>query len=368
MSGLFGVVDFAAPRIEPEGFRRLAELAAYRAPGGITCHFLGNAGLAHLALREEDRPLLDPQRRICVLLDGRLDNRPELIARLSPARGLEASDAEILLAAYLEWDETCTDHLLGDFAFAVWDTSRRRLLCAVDPLGIKPFHYAQVGSLFCFASDAVQILQHPAVSDDYNRVEIAAFLASECESPSRSFFTAVRKLAPGHRLVMENSEPQLRRYWSPTLREIRYSRDEDYASHFRELLQQAVTDRLRDAGSFVAVAMSGGLDSTSVAALARRASIPGRAYTFVFDRFAECDERTYSQAMTEELGLEVEPVEAERIWSLESQEMAVPFSPDTPFLGWHTCYQEILRRMAAHGSTCCRAAPWSTQSDCGEVI
>jgi asparagine synthase (glutamine-hydrolysing) len=350
MSGLFGVVDFAAPRIEPESFRRLAELASYRAPGGITCHFLGSAGLAHLALGERDRPLLDPQHQICVLFDGRLDNRPELIAKLSPARGPEASDTEILLAAYLEWEEACTDHLLGDFAFAIWDSPRRRLLCAVDPLGIKPLHYAQAGSLVCFASDAVQVLRHPAVPDGYNEVEIAAYLASQFENPSRSFFSAIYKLAPGHRLIVENGHLRLERYWSPNPREIRYARDEDYAVHFRELLQQAVNDRLRDAGSFVAVAMSGGLDSTSVAALAQRISGTSvRAYSFVFDRLPDCDERAYSRAMTKELGLEVEPVEAEYLWSLESQPV-VPFSPDTPFMGWRTCYQEIFRRMAPRGS------------------
>ncbi len=143
---------------------------------------------------------------------------------------------------------------------------------------------------------------------------------------------------------------RLERYWSPRPAEIRYPRDEDYAAHFLDILQRSVTDRLRGAGSFAGIAMSGGLDSTSVAALAQRS--PGtsvRAYTFVFDRLAECDERSYSRAMTEELGLEVEPIEAEGLWSLESRSL-LPLSPDTPFVGWRACHQEIFRRMGANGS------------------
>src|SRR5215218_5312696 len=119
MSGLFGTVDFATLRIEPEEFQKIAESASYRAPGGIGYRFLGQAGLAHLALHSEpaglDQPLLDARSQVCVVLDGRLDNRPELIARLEPAEGSAASDAGLLLAAYLEWGVDCTDHLLGDF-------------------------------------------------------------------------------------------------------------------------------------------------------------------------------------------------------------------------------------------------------------
>jgi asparagine synthase (glutamine-hydrolysing) len=351
MSGLCGIADFASLRVEPDELRSFAESAAYRAPGGIVYRCLGAAGLAHLARHAGDReqPLLDPASQVCGVLDGRFDNRSELIDLLAPDEGEAASDIRLLLAAYLRWSETCTDHLLGDFAFAIWDDSRRRLLCAVDPLGIKPLHFAQVGSLVCFASDAVQVLRHPAVPDGYDEVEIAAYLAGRCEDPERSFFAAVRKLAPGHRLIADSGALRVERYWIPKPAEIRYSRDEDYALHFRELLQQAVADRIRDAGSFTGVAMSGGLDSTSVAALAQR--VPGSsvlAYSFVFDRLPECDERSYSRAMSDELGLEVEPIAAERLWSLDSQ-TDVSFSPDTPFLGWRTCYQEIFRRMTEQG-------------------
>lgn len=354
MSGVFGIVDFAASRVEPEAFRQLAESAMYRAPGGIGYRFLGEAGLAFLALHPEEggleQPLLDQRRQVCVLFDGRLDNRPELIARLAPAGGADASDATLLLAAYGEWGEACTDQLLGDFAFAVWDAGRHLLLCAVDPLGIKPLHYARVGSLVCFGSDALQVLAHPAVPDDYNESEIAAYLANQCEDPERSFFAAIHKLAPGQRLIATPEGMRVERYWSPRPAEIRYARDEDYAAHFLDIFQRSVTDRLRGTGSSAGIAMSGGLDSTSVAALAQRSSGARiRAYTFVFDRLPECDERSYSRVMAEELGLEIEPVEAERLWKLDSQ-MFPTYSADTPFVGWRSCYEEIFRRMQAQGS------------------
>jgi len=345
MSGLFGLVDLSGAPVEPELLKSLSEAAAYRAPGGITLQVLEGAGLAHFALHAQDRPVFTS--RISVLFDGRLDNRPELIARL--ALDPESPDAGLVLAAYLEWGDSCPERLLGDFAFALWDAPRRRLLCAIDPLGIKPLHWARADSQLCFASDAVMVLRHPGVPDGYDEGQIAAYLAARCEDTTGSFFAAVHRLAPAHRLVCQDGQVRVERYWSPRTEEIRYAQDEDYADHFRELFERAVTDRLRDAGSFASIAMSGGLDSCSVAAVAHRSGAGAHAYTFVFDRLPGCDERAYSRSMTEELGLSVEPVEAESLWALESAG-PLPHSPDTPFVGWRTCYQEIFLRMKARGS------------------
>lgn len=345
MSGLLGLVDLSGAPVEPELLRSLAEASAYRAPGGITLQIFHEAGLAHFALHTADRPVFDS--RISILFDGRLDNRPELLARLG--QDPESPDAALIRAAYLEWGDGCLERLLGDFAFALWDAPRRRLLCAVDPLGIKPLHWARAGSALCFASDAVMVLRHPGVPDGYDEGQIAAYLAGGCEATSRSFFAAVHRLAPGHRLIAEEGSARVERYWSPDPAAIRYARNEDYADHFRELFERAVTDRLRDAGSSAGIAMSGGLDSCSVAAVAHRSGAGARAYTFVFDRLPGCDERSYSRSMTAELGLSVEPVEAEPLWALESRE-PLSHSPDTPFVGWRTCYAEVLRRMRERGS------------------
>lgn len=238
----------------------------------------------------------------CVVLDGRLDNRADLIALLRPAEGTAVSDSGLLLEAYQRWGDACTDHLLGDFAFAVWDAAARKLLCAVDSLGMKPVHYACVGSLVVFGSDAFQVLRHPAVPRDFEEGEIAAYLGGQTEHPERSFFSSVRRLAPAQRLIAMPGTFRVERYWHPAPREIVYRRDEDYARHFEELFRQAVTDRLRTRGDSVAIAMSGGLDSTAVAAVAHRGRHEtGKAiqgYTFVFDGLQECDERAWSSAMT----------------------------------------------------------------------
>ena len=356
MSGMCGIVDFAAPRIEPGVLRHMAESSAYRAPGGTAYRFMGPAGFAHQALQPPageaclEQPLLDPRSQACIVFDGRLDNRSELIGRLEPADGKAVSDAGLVLAAYLEWEEACTDHLLGDFAFAIWDAGRRRLLCAVDPLGLKPLHYARIGSLLVFASDAIQVLYHPAVPEGYNEGEIAAFLAGQVENPEQSYFTAVRKLGPGTRLIANPEGMRTDRYWQPRLGSIRYAQHDDYAAHFREIFDRAVDDRLRSDGLGVGIALSGGLDSSSVAAVAHRVSGASiHAYTFVFDQLTNCDERAWSRTMTLELGLEVTPLAIEHLWRLDSQ--IVPhWSPDTPFLGWHSCYEEVFRRMTERGS------------------
>lgn len=324
MSGLCGIVDFGAPGLDRDVLRCMA-----------------------------GTPLDGRDGAARAVLDGRLDNRAELIALLRPAEGAAVSDAGLLLEAYRRWGATCTDHLLGDFAFAVWDATARQLLCAVDPLGMKQVHYFRSGPLLVFGSDAFQVLRHPAVPRELDEGEIAAYLGGLSEHPERSFFAAVHRLAPGHRLIATPESFRIERYWQPAPREIVYRRDEEYAEHFRELFQQAVTDRLRTVAGSVAVAMSGGLDSTAVAAVAHRARHETgkavRAYTFVFETLGECDERAWSSAMTAELGLPVEAVDAERLWALEPT-APLPYSPDTPFVGWRTCYEEIFRRMTQKGS------------------
>jgi asparagine synthase (glutamine-hydrolysing) len=360
MSGICGLASFSGLPASGSVLRDLAEAASYRGPDGIAFRVAGEAGLAHLALhatptsRFKEQPL--HRQGVWLVADVRLDNRHELLQVLAGDDGLRdgpaSSDAEILLAAWLHWGTACAERLLGDFAFALWDTRTRTLFCAVDPLGVKPLHYARAAGLLVFASDALQVLAHPAISGELDLVTIGSYLAGRREDPRRSFFQDVHRLPAGHRLTATAAGDRVERYWDPQPAPILYRRDEDYAESFRELFQRAVQDRLSlpPAGR-AAVAMSGGLDSCSVAAAAQRSLSAGGspgllAGSFVFPGLAECDEGIYIDAMDRELGLDVENVDAERAWDLQGC-LARPLGPDTPFTSWDAGYGEMLGRLAA---------------------
>ncbi len=360
MSGLCGLIDFGGRPIAPEALAAMADAAAYRGPDGIRHRVAGAAGFAHLALAStpeavgELQPLTSPDGAVLLVADARLDNRRELIELLDVEDS--AGDGELLLAAYLRWGSSCPERLLGDFAFAVWDATRRELLCACDALGVKPLHYAQCGSLLCFGSEAQQVLRHPAVPGRLDELSLGLYLCGELHlEPGRTLFDSVRRLPAAHRLVASPRGVRIERYWDvdPEKRTV-YRRDEDYADHVADLLRRVVSDRLRASGEVVGVAMSGGLDSTSVAALAQQALGTNGAprvlaLSFAFDRLRDCDERRYTDVMAQELGLEMDYIPAEQHWALGDPEIWRP-GLESPLMGWDGCWAELCRRLRARGA------------------
>src|SRR5207344_3160791 len=111
----------------------------------------------------------------------------------------DATDVELILRAYLVWGEDFVEHLLGDFAFAIWDGPKQRLFCARDHLGVKPFFYAQVGQKLIFSSSLDCIRQHPAVSDRLNDLAIADFLLFDLnQDKATTSFADIQRVPPAH--------------------------------------------------------------------------------------------------------------------------------------------------------------------------
>ena len=218
-------------------------------------------------------PLADRGARLVVTASCRLDDRASLcdVLDVPGAQRGNVPDGALILRAYERWGTDCPGRLLGDYAFAVWDAPRRRLLCARDHAGARPLYYCLIGDRIVFASDVAAVLAAPGVPDDPDEAALATRLAGALQPlGERTFFRAVRRLPPGHRLVVEDGAARVERWWRPEDVPAVAGDDDSFAEAFLEIYSRAVEDRLRSALR-VGVHLSGGLDSSSIAVLAARA-------------------------------------------------------------------------------------------------
>jgi asparagine synthase (glutamine-hydrolysing) len=233
--------------------------------------------------RFDRQPLTGGDGRFVLVADLRLDNRDELADRLDipPTRAAELSDAAILLAAIERWEEGCLDHLVGDYAFALWDNAQRRLLLARDPLGWRPIHYHRGKGFFAFASMPKGLHSLPDIPYAPDEESVAGFLALLPEIGTRTFFLGIERVEPAHVATVTRSGLGARRFWNPRRRKLVLNNAEEYAERARAILDQAVRCRLRGVRD-VAATLSGGLDSSGVVATAARLLGPsgGRVVAF----------------------------------------------------------------------------------------
>lgn len=301
MSGFAGVVriDGAPPSAHTQA---LARAVAHRGRDGHDAWSDETTVLAHALLRttaeDEQQPLVDGD--LTIVADIRLDNRSVLSGLLGVAN--DASDAAFVVAAYRRWGVECARQLEGDFAFAIWDRRTRTLFCARDPFGVKPFVYALVSQkLFAFGSEVRAVLAADGVPQDFDERRIADFLSVYFDDHERTFHRAVKRLPGGHTLVFDGETPSISRYWFP--RQVRPLRlrggDAAYAEGFREHFRHAVQVRMRSSAvTDVGALLSGGLDSTSIACVARDSLAaaggpPLPVFTWIFSDAMEADEREF---------------------------------------------------------------------------
>lgn len=383
MSGFVGIVNLDGAPADPLLLQSLTQFLAFRGPDAQEAWCHGPVGLGHALLRatNDTAPETQPAQldgRLWIVADARIDARAELIGALKgkscPASGLSllTPDAELILHAYDAWGEGCVEHLLGDFTFAIWDAPRRRLFCARDHLGVKLLYYSFLGSSFLFSNTLACLRQHPAVSDRLNDLAIADFLLFDAnQDPATTSFADIQRLPPAHCLTLERETLRTRRYWELSVTTpVCFSRDEECLERFGDLLDAAVGDRLRTdrAGVF----MSGGLDSSTVAASAQRVfSRNGngshlQAYTEVFDSLIRHEERHYAKLVADTLKIPIlfQVGDSHRLFDGENSErLSLPEPMHLP-LGRAALDQ--LRQVA----TCCRVVLTGDGADpdlCGRI-
>lgn len=320
MSGIVGMVHREGASIDRALLQALTHFLAFRGPDAREVWAANSVGFGHALLRTTRESLSERQPasldgQLWITADARIDARSELVRELEEAgrhvRGT-APESELILNAYAAWGEACVEHLRGDFAFAIWDGRERKLFCARDHFGVKPFYYAEAGDLFLFSNTLNCLRLHPDVSGDLNDAAVADFLmfGLNCDS-STTTFRDIRRLPPAHTLTLSTDGLRLRRYWSaPTDGHIRYRHADDYIEHFQILLQAAVADRLHI--DCAGVLLSGGLDSASIATTAHELSTRSgtaaklRAYTVVYESLIPDRDGAHAREVAEFLQIPIQ--------------------------------------------------------------
>src|SRR6185369_5358696 len=265
---------------------------------------LGMRRLAIIDLVTGEQPVFNEDRSVAVVLNGEIYNYRELRADLE-RRGHafhSASDTEVLPHLYEEYGDAMTRELNGMFAFALWDAKRRRLLIARDRFGEKPVYWAVFDNTLLFASEPKVLLAHPAVKSSLNHQALRQYLSFDYVPAPLTIYEGINKLPAAHTLTLENGKIETRAYWRVSYKTSEPVPSEaEAAEHLLELLAESV--RLRLVSDVpLGVLLSGGVDSSTVAALAVRASSEA-VKTFSIS-FAESsfDESSYARAVAKYLG------------------------------------------------------------------
>ncbi len=313
MCGITGWANLDARVVPMDGARELlhsmCERITHRGPdseglmtqAGVA---LGMRRLAVIDLQTGEQPFWNEDRSVAVVLNGEIYNYRELRANLEKRghRFVSASDTEVLPHLYDEYGAGMVEHLNGMFAFALWDARRRRLFIARDRFGEKPLYWGIFDNTLLFASEPKALLAHPAVRPNLNLNALRHYLSFDYVPAPLSIYEGIQKLPAAHTLTLEDGEVKVERYWSLSYKtRVPVPDEAEAAEHLKELLGDSVRMRLVSDVP-LGVLLSGGVDSSTVAALAVQASSE-TVKTFSIS-FAESsfDESAYARAVAKFLG------------------------------------------------------------------
>ncbi|MFN8452508.1 MAG: asparagine synthase-related protein [Anaerolineae bacterium] len=321
MSAFFGIVNFDGEPVDEALARRMLDWIAYLGPDAQALWVDGSVALGHALFQttfesaREAQPLTVDG--VTIVADARLVARDDLLRELRSAGcALEttATDVDLILNAYSVWGEDCLLHLQGDFVFAIWDMHRKRLFAGRDHFGNYILYYARVGGTLVFSTEIMAVLQHPAVPRTINERSIGDFLlfGEQWLESSWTAYAQVFRLHRAYRLVATADRTINERYWNLATDqpELRYKTEDEYVEHFLSVMSQAVKERIRTDRVFIS--LSGGLDSSAIAAIAvdlvKRGEINAEisAYTMAYDRIhGDNDEPYYAGLVAQALDIPI---------------------------------------------------------------
>ena len=316
IAGIWSAPGAAPPR--PDDVANMVGALHHRGPDGQGIWSDGPIALGHARLSIIDlaggaQPMGNEDGRIQVVFNGEIFNYVELRAELL-ARGHRfrtASDTEVLVHLYEDFGDDFLDRLNGQFAIALWDGTRQRLLLARDPVGIRPLFHTTVHGQLLFGSEVKALFALPRVPRALSADGLASVFSYWSALPPGTVFEGVQSLPPGHRLVIDARGRRVERWWDWPFAgaETPAWSDERWADELHTLLLDAVRLQLR-ADVPVGAYLSGGLDSSIITTLIRqRTATPLRSFSLTFED-AEFDERNHQRELVQRLGTEHSSIEA----------------------------------------------------------
>ena len=316
MCGIAGRFNYDPLRPIDRGvLTAMTDAVAHRGPDASGYHVAPGIGLGHrrlsiIDLATGDQPLCNEDGTVWTVFNGEIYNFADVRADLA-ARGHRfrtSSDTEIIVHGYEEWGDRAVERFRGMFAFAVWDARKRRLLLARDRVGVKPLYYAELpGRGLVFGSELKSLLEDPDVPREWRPEAIDEYLTLLYVPAPGTIYEGIHKLEPGHVLVAENGAFRTSRYWDLTFTgDGDAAREGEYLEQLDSLLAESVALRqIADVplGAF----LSGGIDSSAVAAyMVQTSALPPKTISVGFDH-AAYDELAHARSVAEHLGCEFHP-------------------------------------------------------------
>jgi asparagine synthase (glutamine-hydrolysing) len=315
MCGFAGIVHFD-PRqpVEVDRLTRMRDVLSHRGPDGAGLYIDGPVGLSHRRLAIVDvssageQPMTNEDGSVWIAFNGEIYNHASLRPGLESKghRYRSRCDTETIIHQYEEDGDRCVEKLHGMFAFAIWDKKKQELLLARDRLGIKPLYYADTGTELVFGSEIKSLFASGCLQPTFNQAILPEYLSTRFVSGDDTFFRGVRKLLPGHVLTWSAEKGiRTRRYWqlpAPSSEQSHLS-FEAQARDLRARLEAAVDSHLMSDVP-LGVFLSGGLDSSALAAMmSRQVRDPIQSFSVGFAE-AEANELPYARTVAKAIGAE----------------------------------------------------------------
>jgi asparagine synthase (glutamine-hydrolysing) len=326
MCGIVGILNLTtAHPIEEARLRQMLAMIRHRGPDQFGIYLdhrvgLGSARLSIIDLKTGQQPLANEDETLWIVFNGEIFNYIELRARLEMRghRFATSTDTEVILHLYEDFGPDCLAHLNGQYAIAIWDAAQQTLFLARDRLGIRPIFFVRAGGALFFGSEIKAILADPCVRAEIDPVALGQVFTFWSALTPRTIFRNILELPPGHYMLAGHREVTTKRYWQLSFPEATDDKPaaggaggiKEPLEEFRGLLVDATRIRLR-ADVAVGAYLSGGLDSSTIAAIIRthtRNQLDTFSIAFSDTNF---DESIFQQKMADRLGTQHHVVQAD---------------------------------------------------------